>query len=85
MPNHRYGAIPTCFLKRKSTIIELLKSAHKAEISVHGYGPSRILGVLYRELPKIVGGDLKLAKALTAEAVKNSPKFSTNILEHAKL
>ncbi len=78
------GAIPTCFLKYKKSVLALLRSAREIEPGVHGYGPSRILGVIYREMPKITGGDKGLARDFTEEAVKGSSSFSTNLLEHAK-
>lgn len=78
------GMIPTCFMKMKGTIIDLLKKARAAEIAVHGYGPSRTLGILYREMPSIVGGDRKLAKFFGEESLKGASRFSTNILETAK-
>ncbi len=79
------GPIPTCFLNQKKTILGLFETARKIEPSVNGYGPLRIQGIIYREMPKITGGDKARSLKLLEESIKSAPNFSTNPLELAKL
>jgi hypothetical protein len=79
------GVIPKCFLKHKKEIIGALNRARGLEPALHGFGPARILSILYREMPGIVGGDKKLSRKDIEEALSGAPNDSSNTLESARL
>lgn len=72
--------IPSCFLAIRKDVITNLETTRTLELSLEGTGGSRFLGLLYTQLPKILGGNKKKGEDFLIEALTQSPDYSTNFL-----
>ena len=52
--------------------------------TVDAYGPDRVYGRMYMELPALAGGSKKLAKQHTETAYTNAPEHSLNSVYYAQ-
>ena len=52
--------------------------------TVDGYGPNRVLGKLYYELPRVFGGDLKKSLTYLEEAYTNAKSVALNAVYYAE-
>ncbi|MBL7715586.1 MAG: hypothetical protein JNL01_08970 [Bdellovibrionales bacterium] len=48
---------------------------------VHGFGPNRVYGLIYAQMPALVGGDKKIGEDHLKKAYAGAPRFSVNALE----
>lgn len=79
------GAIlPRKMLSSLSEIKENLKFSIANTPKIHGYGPNRVYGIMYLEMPAIVGGDIEIALSNLRTAFENAPEYSDNIFWYAK-
>jgi hypothetical protein len=73
--------IPRCFMGARKDIQAKLEQARSKRPETHGYGPSRVLGIMLRAMPRIVGGNDAEGLRLLREAYQKAPNFSRNAVE----
>ncbi len=79
------GAIlPRNTLASLSEIKSNLRHAIETSPKIHGFGPNRVYGIMYLEMPAIVGGDLEVALSNLQTAYENAPEYSDNVFWYAK-
>ena len=77
--------IPTTTMGNLSDIKAGFNFTNENQPSVHRYGAARNLGIMYMEMPAVVGGSNKKAKEFLEFAYNNDPKFTLNGIYLAKL
>jgi hypothetical protein len=77
--------IPTQTLKNLNMIKDLLKNMTIKNPATHRYGPARVLGIMYLQMPAIAGGSTVTSKEYLEFINLKDPQFTLNKIWLSKL
>lgn len=78
------SVIPMCMFKQLGEIQSLLLDAIKRSPKTNFFGPDRTYGIMYLQMPAMVGGDKAIAEKHLRLAYDGAPTFSLNALMFGK-
>lgn len=73
--------IPRETLRAVPGIKKDLQQAMNLGPEVHGFGPNRVYGLIFAQMPALVGGNKKVGEDHLKKAYLGAPRFSVNALE----